>query len=51
VVEGLVEKSYEGVGWLKMSEYRRMGGGVLKLLKKLHMIFERSPGIRRIKLS
>jgi len=28
-------------GWLKTSEYRRMGKGS-KLLKKRHMIFERS---------
>jgi len=38
----LYDASYRGRGWLKTSEYRHMGGRVLKLLKNRHMIFERS---------
>jgi len=38
----LVENVIWGRGWLKTSEYRHMGRGGLKLLKKRHMVFEHS---------
>jgi len=38
-----LKASYGGGGWLKTSEYHHMWGGGLKLHKKCHVIFERSP--------
>jgi len=41
--EGLVENVIYGErDWLKTSEYRHRGEGILNYLKNRHMIFERS---------